>query len=1378
MKDTVTIVSDDQSMWTTGDAPGLDWEKYLPLIGGDMTDWTPKSVEVLAGSVDKDGHQISDRVRGTAVIVGDEVIYSPGTGVWAGGLSTEETVTLRIELESEPDDKGHVETMTRDVDITLEQTKGAKHGHLWKTKYDSDVTAMRSDDADASVVAKDGETIQLKFDAAGVEQKLNSQTSFTGDTPLQIIDIDFNLAESLKEVAQDALDGVANVGKKIFNFVKGVGEAIVDSAVVQKAAEAVAWTGEKLQDAWDFAKDKVPVLRDIEDGLETIGKGVVNAAKGAVHAAESAISSAIHVVDDLLDLSKKQVSKIVDVIEDGWSFFTGFFKKIVHKAVDTVRGLTDDERHDLNDAKKDIKHAEKDKDKAEKALDALNKYKDFLKHDSISDKKDEAAKAEEERQKKMDELKAIFSGKDGEKFRDALDKVEHKIDKASEAKLSKDKTADHFFDDALDFAKKFNPVDFVSNVIENSNLELMAKAAVEAKAQAGILLSAKIDSGSVDSVLVYDVKHGVVRDAVADTVTFTADATNIDTGIAPFTTQSPYAVFAIDLLYNIFGSIALDFDVNAKVGGDVVVDVPDGSDPFHWSQKVTVAGSKNVFELDTRDLEIQLIPDQLSEIVTLTVRWPVITTQGSKATEYFDENDPEKPITFGQFVAQAFDDPDSTDIDAMADKLLDLIKPKIGFSDGLQKLIDDTGNAIDSEADLGPALLSALKVVAGALVDVEMQKGDGSPYGSITPNPYKESDGYMPIFSIKNENAGDDGLIHFDIIDNPTYDGDLTMLEKLGFFTSSGRTEVDGEPANFIDLEVDVDELIFTLLAIINGIPPEEAENPLVRSFGLEDIFGPKDDEGKGGEEADAGTTKDDSKDSDPLDEASIDAMKEKYNFETTLEVADLKVNAGTYFSQKFALAVDDMEYKLFVEGDEVGSFKASGGGSFTLPDASSYVDKDGNGQVDYELQLVPTAQFFNDTQLGLNLGYQFDLLKAKAEVLATVPTDILKGALDFLDLPSKVAVEAALGPLLRMEADVDLMSIDIFESLFDFNAGFGSITGVLPEIPTGPVMILLGTEDDFLSNAFSTADLFGGSWYFEMTSKAGQTWTEARDAALKEGGVLLQIDSPEENAYVAKTFGPTSDAPIWIGATDVAEDGTYLDMNGNPFAVEFDNWSPGEPNDYHRLEPYVAMQGDGGWNDVTLAHSATMRTVIEFDLATMPMWSRDSNDSGSEDASGTQFDDWLIGTNAANVLDGKDGDDLLRGEGGNDTLLGGRGADTLAGGKGDDLLEGGADADRFAFSGAFGTDTITDFSGSGTGGEHDVIDLKAVDWALGLEVNLEFASLLLTQVGVDLRIELDTDRDGHADAWDLDGDGKDDAVAIMLLNTERGSITASDFLL
>ena len=137
----------------------------------------------------------------------------------------------------------------------------------------------------------------------------------------------------------------------------------------------------------------------------------------------------------------------------------------------------------------------------------------------------------------------------------------------------------------------------------------------------------------------------------------------------------------------------------------------------------------------------------------------------------------------------------------------------------------------------------------------------------------------------------------------------------------------------------------------------------------------------------------------------------------------------------------------------------------------------------------------------------------------------------------------------------------------------------------------------------------------------------------------------------------------------------------------------------------------------------------------------------GDDTVFGGGGDDSIRGGEGRDSLLGDAGNDWVVGGADNDTLYGGAGADALNGGLGDDTLTGGADADTFYFNGAFGTDTITDF----TDGE-DTIDLTAMTDITG------FGDLTISADGTDAVIDLTSQGGGTIrlesfDVNDLDAD-------------------------
>ena len=162
-----------------------------------------------------------------------------------------------------------------------------------------------------------------------------------------------------------------------------------------------------------------------------------------------------------------------------------------------------------------------------------------------------------------------------------------------------------------------------------------------------------------------------------------------------------------------------------------------------------------------------------------------------------------------------------------------------------------------------------------------------------------------------------------------------------------------------------------------------------------------------------------------------------------------------------------------------------------------------------------------------------------------------------------------------------------------------------------------------------------------------------------------------------------------------------------------------------------------------------------------------------------TEFDDFLIGNEEAQIafagagddrmfgrggndrLFGREGDDVLGGGGGDDRLSGGAGNDRIIGNSGDDALTGGEGADEFVFGFRFGFDRVGDFE-VGT----DTLVFDSVRGAGGEMVD-SFDDLLITQSGPTTFIRINTNDDGVADS----------AETVQLNFVDADELTADDFL-
>src|SRR6185436_15709629 len=99
----------------------------------------------------------------------------------------------------------------------------------------------------------------------------------------------------------------------------------------------------------------------------------------------------------------------------------------------------------------------------------------------------------------------------------------------------------------------------------------------------------------------------------------------------------------------------------------------------------------------------------------------------------------------------------------------------------------------------------------------------------------------------------------------------------------------------------------------------------------------------------------------------------------------------------------------------------------------------------------------------------------------------------------------------------------------------------------------------------------------------AQTNWTAAEAEAVSLGGHLATVNDATENEWIRVTFsnfgGVGRDA--WIGLTDVAQEGAWVWINGEP--VTYFNWNSGEPNNgagYYPQEDQVVLLSNGKWND------------------------------------------------------------------------------------------------------------------------------------------------------------------------------------------------------
>lgn len=595
-------------------------------------------------------------------------------------------------------------------------------------------------------------------------------------------------------------------------------------------------------------------------------------------------------------------------------------------------------------------------------------------------------------------------------------------------------TAENAFNDVLDT---------INQVLFSAELD----AEAELSAEVGLKVDFELDLGSVDSQVSYDLNSQQQYNATTDMLSLTPQLANLTNGedIA-FSTLSPNVTFATSLVYD----VGLDLDVFAdtflKIGDETIFDISGTAEGIEISSSIgTGAGEFAIVDLDTKDLvkpfNVPGIEAATQGIMSIALNLPNIATDGTAAAydpAFFEE---------GGLVA--------LDLSEITDSVMNLVNAKIDFSPQLLaefpelESLQQQPNFSAVVDEVGEALLSTL---FGAL--------DGQS---------KE----IPIFLIDATDETSSSLLHFNFIPDSKIGDTLTSdTGSLGFYTAYGESK------NIAEVTIDVDQLVAVILnkvaetvlaAVTLGATAPittllDDINPLDIKFGLDLVLEMLE-----------------------VPESTRTKITDIIDFTVGFETADIDVSNGYRFSQEFSLSVDDMSFLVTMEDGTDYLFAANTEGSLLIENASQH-DANGDGNVDYNMELVPTAMFSNDTEINLGLGYVLDFLTANFKANLTLPIGELLSQADLPAIPGLSSlnvplINVALGPLLRVKGDLDLVSADIFESRFELDLGSDDVDGSLSIIDdeivgTSGDDVLEGRQgnDIIFSNGGNDLIVFGNS--------------------------------------------------------------------------------------------------------------------------------------------------------------------------------------------------------------------------------------------------------------------------------------------------------------
>lgn len=308
------------------------------------------------------------------------------------------------------------------------------------------------------------------------------------------------------------------------------------------------------------------------------------------------------------------------------------------------------------------------------------------------------------------------------------------------------------------------------------------------------------------------------------------------------------------------------------------------------------------------------------------------------------------------------------------------------------EISDAIFNFVNAKIEINPELASTYNATIDGLLT--------SLWGSLTSGDQK------PIFILDATDKTKSALFHVNTF--PDIDTSSMTAPTLGFYVGYAKSN------DFVKVNIDLDQLaalvgnVVVSSVVTQGavIIPPIIINPIDQNFGLDDIF------------SFAGVSG-----------AAADALKKFVDVSVEVAAADVDVSQNANFGQQFTLSVDNMDYAVTLEDNTEFSFAMNDNKGLMIDNASSH-DANNDGNIDYSMKIVPKAMLSNDTELGLNLGYQLDFFKAslKASLGATE-----------IELTAPI-IDANLGPLLRVQGSMDQLAVDIFEDRFSIDVGSDTV--------------------------------------------------------------------------------------------------------------------------------------------------------------------------------------------------------------------------------------------------------------------------------------------------------------------------------------------------
>jgi len=543
-------------------------------------------------------------------------------------------------------------------------------------------------------------------------------------------------------------------------------------------------------------------------------------------------------------------------------------------------------------------------------------------------------------------------------------------------------------------------------------------------AQVGLQVDFELDMGSVETDVDYQLTSLTQYNQTTDMLAITPMMTNMTDGESvAFSTISPNATFYAALLYDvgadvgiyadsnlivaettIFDLPALDIDttLGTNTWNDMLATVPESYRPDFFDD--IEVGEFVLIDFDSTEggpYEVPFIEQLTEDILSIELNLPTIETEGTADTfdmNYYDE---------GGLISFNFNE--------ITDSILNLVNAELDFGEEYKEMYD-----LPSLGDSTTFYELVASMTSGFMNQLWDIIDDGQAEG-------------MPILVLDATDETSTSLLHYNtwnfntdkLFTDPTYDYTSDINDdtgSMGFYTAYGESD----PILKVNIDIDaavaliVNEVVKAIAiaasagtaAAIKAIP---TINPLNLEFGIEQVLKMSE-----------------------VPEAEAKAITDYVTLGVGFEMADIDAYAAANFSQEFTLSIDDMAYTITMEDGVSYDFTANGAGDLLIENASIH-DANGDGVIDYSLSIVPDAMFSNDTEIGMSVGYILDFLKAEFKAGVKLPLAELLGIENPGDAWPDIelnGIDVAVGPLLEIKGDFDVIDFDVYEARFDMDVG------------------------------------------------------------------------------------------------------------------------------------------------------------------------------------------------------------------------------------------------------------------------------------------------------------------------------------------------------